>query len=376
MGIKIKPVETKKELEVFALAPYEFNKNDKNFIGPYLPLEMDTLDKKRNPFFEHAKAEYYLAYRDGALVGRISAHTNELHNERYKDKTGFFGFFDCENDPQTAQALIDKATEFLKKQDKDLMRGPMSFSINDVSGLLIEGFDYPPFILMGHNPPYYKDLLEGLGFEKAKDLFAWRYSTIDKVPEPSKEIAQEVLRRPEVRIRQVNKKRMREEVDIILDVFNSAWSENWGFVPFTPKEVEHFAKALYLILDERIGVIAEVNGEPAGIAIALPNINEAFTHLKGKPTIIDHLKVLWKLKVSGVESGRLALLGIKKKFRGKKLGGLVVALYVEMYERSKAAGYKYGETGWTLEDNEKINFGIALMGGEHYKTYRIYDKPI
>ena len=375
MGLRIKKVTTKKELEAFALAPYRFNRNDPAFIGPFLPLELESLDPKKNPFFEHAEAEYYLAYRDGEVVGRISAHTNELHNERYKDKTGFFGFFDCEDDPSTAAALLNTAADYLRSHGKDVMRGPMSFSINDISGLLIEGFEYPPYILMGHNPPYYQALLEGWGLQKAKDLYAWRY-IIGEIPEGSRQIADEVRSRPDVTIREVDRGRLKEEVDTIVDIFNSAWSENWGFVPFTKKEVEHFARSLNMILDERIALIAEVEGKPAAIAIALPNINEALSHLRGKPSVLDYMKVLWRLKVTKPKSARLVLLGIKKEFRGKKLGGLSVALYVDIHERSLKAGYREGELGWTLEDNEKINLGITLMGGIHYKTYRIYDKPL
>ena len=375
MGLKIKKVETRREFVEFALAPYVFNKGDPAFIGPYLPLEMETLDRRKNPFFEHGQAELFLAYRDSALVGRISGHTNTLHNQRYGDRTGFFGFFDCEDDPGTARGLVDAAATFVGSQGMDKLRGPMSFSINDVSGLLVEGFDTPPYIMMGHNPPYYQDLLEKQGFTKAKDLFAWHY-VIGEIPEGSREIAEKVRTRPDVSIRTVDRRALKKDVDIIVDVFNSAWSDNWGFVPFTQKEIAHFARDLSMILDENLALVAEVEGRPAAIAIALPNINEALAHLRGKPTIVDHVKALWNLKVRKPKSARLVLLGIKKAFRGKKLGGLSVALYVDMHERGARAGYKTGELGWTLEDNEKINLGITLMGGVHYKTYRVYDRPI
>ncbi len=375
MGIRIEKVETRDQMRTFALAPFKFNKGDPNFIGPLLPMEMETLDQAKNPFFEHGEAGLFLAYRDNELVGRISGHTNRLHNKRYRDKVGFFGFFDCENDVSTARALVDAATEYVSGKGMDTLRGPFSFSINDISGMLVEGFDTPPYMMMGHNPRYYPLLMDAVGMSKAKDLYAWHYQMGD-APDATKELGMEVLKRPEVRVRSVDRNRLQEDVDIVVDVFNAAWSKNWGFVPFTRREVEHFAQTLSMILDDHIALIAEVDDKPAAIAVALPNINECLAHIKGKPGMLDYAKVAWCLKVRRPKTARLVLLGIKPEFRGRRLGALSVGLYVEIHRRARERGYVAGEMGWTLEDNEKINLAITLMGGVHYKTYRIYETAI
>lgn len=374
--IQIEPVQTKSQLKEFIHLPWTIYKNDKAWVPPLLQQERERLSPKHNPFFEHAKAQYFLARQDGKVVGRISAHIDHLHNQTHNEKTGFFGFFEAPDDPAIAKALLDTAGNWLRGERMNLVRGPYNFSINEEVGTLVEGFEHPPFIMMAHNPSYYPKLLEGYGLNKAKDLFCWRYDSARPVPEMAQQIAEAVRSHPGLTIREVSPKTLEADVRILIDVFNEAWSKNWGFVPLTENEIKKAAKDFKMILEPKLALIAEVDGKPAAISLALPNLNEGIRDLNGRLFPTGLFKLLFRLKTKKIKSARLMLLGIKKEFRGGVLGGLVVLLYSEMHKRSQLLQHWGGELSWTLEDNEKINHGIQLMGGEKYKTYRIYEKTL
>ena len=374
--MKIVPVETRRQLKAFIRLPWSIYRNDPAWVPPLLAERNDILNRKKNPFFEHAQAQYFLAEREGEVIGRISAHIDRLHNQTHQEQTGFFGFFESIDDPEVAKALFDAAAGWLKERGMKAIRGPFSFSINEETGLLVKGFAHPPFILMAHNPPYYPALLERWGFTKLKDLYCWRYDSKGPVPEGPLQVAEEVRKYPGLTIREVGRATIDKDVRILLDVFNSAWSHNWGFVPLTENEIRKAIKDFKLILEPKLALIAEVNGIPAAISLALPNLNEAIRDLNGRLFPFGLVKLLYRLKRKKIRSARLMLLGIKKEFRGSILGGLSVLLYVEKHRRSSELGHWGGELSWTLEDNEKINAGIEFMGGEHYKTYRIYEAPL
>ncbi len=251
--------------------------------------------------------------------------------------------------------------------------GPFQLNINGESGLLVEGFDTPPSLMMPHNPPYYATLLEGLGLRKAKDLYAWRYVP-GELSEPTRMLADMTRQAPGLRVRGVDKRHLAREVRTIMTIFNEAWENNWGFVPMTEAELDKMAREFKLIVDPALALIAEIDGEPAAMALALPNLNAVIGDLDGRLLPFGWAKLLWRLKVRKPTSARLVLLGIRPKFRGRpELKGLSVLLYVEIHTRGVAAGYTgASELSWTLEDNDKINHGITLMGGERYKTYRVY----
>lgn len=374
--IQVVPITSKKLRRQFINLPYELHKNDPYWIPPLRLERRGAIDPKKNPFFQNAEACLFLAFKDGKPVGRISAQINRLHNERYGEKTGHFGFFDSVEDQDVARALLSEAEEWLRLRGMKKICGPMSFSINEEVGILVDGFHSPPFPLMAHNPPYYDKLIGSSGFVKVKDLLAWRYDSRCEVPEAARQIAEAARAHPGLVIREMNLKKMEDEIRIVSDVFNSAWSKNWGFIPWTEAEIVKAAKDLKMILDPRLALIAEVNGVPAAISIAIPNYHEAIRDLNGRLFPFGIFKLLYRLKARKIKSGRVALLGIKKEFRGDVLGGLVFLLYVEMRRRCRELGYWGGELSWTLEDNEKINQGISFMGAEVYKRYRVYEKGL
>jgi hypothetical protein len=256
------------------------------------------------------------------------------------------------------------------------MRGPLSLNINEEMGCLIEGFDTPPMIMMPHHRPYQGGLIERAGLEKIKDVYAWRYQVGD-VPKRAQKAHDELAAMPEVRTRHVDPKNMERDVRVVMDVFNDAWSDNWGFVPLTENELRKMAQDLKLILEPKLTFITEINGEPAAVGMALPNINEMIGDLHGKLVPFGLPKLLWRLRVKGPETARLVILGIRKKFRGvKQYGGLSIYLYVAMNHAGQELGIRWGELSWTLEDNAPVNVGIKFMGGKIYKKYRVYERAL
>ncbi len=351
-------------------------RDDSRYIRP-LDMDLkDRLDPKKNPFFEHAEGVVLTAHQDGKCVGRATAQIDREHLARYKDQTGFFGFFDTVDDPEVARALLARAERWLKARGMKTIRGPYSLSINEEIGCLVEGFDAPPVLMNPHHRPYQGGLIEQAGYTKTKDVYGWRY----EVGEPNARVkkAQEDIRAmPEVQVRQMSKKTIARDVEMALDIFNDAWTDNWSFVPATKREAEKMAADMSLFLVPEITVLVMIDGEPAAVAIALPNVNELITDLHGKLFPLGLPKLLWRLKVEGARSGRLLILGIKKKFRlQRKYAALSLFLYAEMNEGGKRAGMTWGELGWTLEDNAAVNAGIRMMGAKKYKVYRVYEKSL
>lgn len=316
----------------------------------------------------------FLAMENERCVGRISAHIHHRHLERHKDAAGFFGFFDAVSDNKAATALVETAADWLRSKGMQTMRGPFNLTVNDEVGVLVDGFDAPPAVMMNHNFPYYGPLLETAGLKKIKDLFAWYYD-VGEISEPAKELAEATRAHPGLSIRSFNKKDFDGEIRRMLVLFNEVWSQNWGFVPMTEEEMHHAAKQLKPILDPEMAFFVFVDNDPAAFSVALPNFNEAIRGLNGKLLPFGFLKLLWRLK-RGLQSARLCLMGIRKPYRGGALGALSVLMNVEIHRRGVQRGYKQAELSWTLEDNDRINMGIEFMGGRRYKTYRIYEMPL
>lgn len=351
-------------------------RDDPRYIRP-LDMDLkDRLDPKKNPFFEHAEGTVFTAYKGGRCVGRVTAQIDREHLSRHKDQAGFFGFLDTIDDEEVAAALLDKAEHWLRDKGMKISRGPFSLNINEETGCLIEGFDAPPVLMNPHHRPYQGELIEKAGYAKAKDVYGWRY----EVGEPNarvKKAQEEIRKMPEVTARPFDKKHMDRDVAIALDVFNDAWSDNWGYVPSTKKEADKMASDFKMILVPEITKLVLIDGEPAAVAIALPNLNELIGDLRGKLFPLGIVKLLYRLKVEGAKSGRLVILGIKKKFRQqRKYAGLSLYLYAEMNDGGKRLGMTWGELGWTLEDNAAVNAGIKMMGAKKYKTYRVYEKTL
>jgi len=319
--------------------------------------------------------QLFIATRSGRITGRISAHVDHEHNRYHDERTGFFGFFECEDDRDSSGSLFAAAEDWLRGRGMDTARGPLNFSTNGEAGLLVDGFDSPPMVLMPYTHAYYPKLIEDAGYLKARNLFAWRWQA-QPVPEGPARMVAKLRARPEVTVRRADLRDFRQEVRTILDLYNDAWSENWGFVPATEAEAEQMARDLRLIVDPDIVPFVEIDGRPAGVALAVPNLNDAIRDLNGRLFPFGLIKLLWRMKVRRPKNGRLLLLGIKKEFRSRRYAGLAYLLCDEIYRGATERGYEWAEFSWTLEDNALINSLIRKVGCTHYKTYRIYEKPL
>ena len=365
------------DLEDFIRVQYDIFRNDPAYIPP-LEMELrDRLTPGKNPLFEHAEGTLFTAWRGGKLVGRCSAQIDREHLRVHQDETGFFGFLDTIDDADVAHRLLASAESWLKARGMKRVRGPFSLTINEESGVLIDGFEHPPVLMMPHSTRYQAGLIESYGYEKVQDLYAWKYVVAEPPPRAAKAHA-DMMALPEVRFRSVDKSRMRQEVDTLVEIFNDAWSENWGFVPATEAEVAKMAQDFKLLLDPDLAFFAEVEGREVGMVVCIPNLNEAARDLNGKLFPFGWAKLLYRLKVKGTSSARLVLLGLRKDMRAKKrYGALSTAMYAELaYRGMKKPQYKWAELSWTLEDNRPINLGIKAMRAQIYKTYRVYEKAL
>ena len=368
-------VSNRKELNEFIQVPRHIYAGNPHWSRPLSLLQRQELTAKHNPFFKHAEVKLFLARKNGRVIGRTSAQVDHLHNRVHCEQTGFFGFFECPDDHQAAAALTGAAGAWLKERGMERIRGPLSLSINGEAGILVEGFDSPPQFRMPYTPPYYADLLEGAGFQKIKDLFAWHFVWNS----PSERALQSVSRlrqHPGVTVRIADMGKFRQEVRTILDIFNEAWSENWGFVPMTNEEAKKLGDDLKLIIDPNVAVVVEIEGRPAGMILGVPNLNEATRDLNGSLFPLGFLKLLWRIKRRKVRNGRVLLMGVRKEYRKREFAALPYLLIDEITRRGSGCGYQWAELSWTLEDNQAINAIISKMGCARYKTYRLYQKEL
>jgi GNAT superfamily N-acetyltransferase len=335
----------------------------------------DFLNPKKNPFFEFGEVELFLARRGGQVVGRIAAVKDPHYNDFHGTKWGFFGLFECINDVGVARALLDTAERWARERGFDTLVGPMNFSTNADCGLLVEGFDKPPAILMTYNPPYYATLFEACGLAKAKDLWAWELSSSAEPPEKVVRIAEKIRVREGITVRHVKLDDFANEVKRIKTIYNAAWEKNWGFVPMTEAEFDHMAKEMKTVVRPELLLIAEVKGEPVAFSMTLPDANEALKAAKGRLTTFGLPIGLAKLVLASrrIRRLRLVTLGIKEGYRRR---GLDAILYLDTIRTAKQLGYEGGEIGWTLEDNHLVNRAIESMGGQKSKTYRVYQRPL
>jgi GNAT superfamily N-acetyltransferase len=337
------------------------------------PLKSDVrllFDRAKNPFFEHAEVDSFLALSGDRVVGRISAIDNRAHNEFHDDHVGFFGFFECEDDPAAATALFDAAGAWLVARGKDVMRGPMNFSTNDDCGSLIEGFDRPPTIMMPHNLPYHARLYAAGGFAKCKDLVAY-WLNDQPLPERIDRAVALVRKRKGVVTRSMDMKHFDRDVEIVRTIYNDAWEKNWGFVPMTRHEIEHMAKQLKPVVDPEMVVFAEVRGEPVAFGLGLPDFNVALKHVGGELFPFGFLALLWHKR--HIDQARVLTLGVKAGYRASGIDALLIH---ELYTRGHRRGYVQGEFSWILEDNLAMRRPLENIGGTVYKTYRVYDRPL
>jgi GNAT superfamily N-acetyltransferase len=369
--IEIKTVRSKKDMTAFIKFPWSIYKDDPCWVPPLIMDRKKLFNRNKNPFFRHAEMELFLAYSNGKIVGRIAAITNENHNKFHNDNLGFFGFFESINDPNVSNLLLNRVKTWLKERGKEGMIGPMNPSTNDEAGLLIDGFNTPPFVLMCHNPKYYQELLENYGLIKAKDLYAW-YIDADKVTitEKMARVSSKICESTGLILRNIKLKNLKSELKLIKEIYNNAWSRNWGFVPLTNEEINHIAADLKQIADEDLLLLAEKNGTPIGFSVTIPNINEILIKMpSGKLFPTGFFKLMTGIKK--VRSVRVILLGIVKEYQSQGIGSL---FYIETFKRAVNKGIKNGEMSWILEDNYTMNRAIESFGSKLYKTYRIYQQ--
>jgi len=375
VSLDIRPVAGTGDLRRFIALPSALYRNEPRWIAP---LNMDMrkrLDRERNPFFKHAQAEYFLAWRDGRPVGRITAHIDRRFNEFQANRWGMFGFFECEDSRESAHALLGAAEGWLRAHGADRMLGPMDFTTNDECGLLIEGHERPPIILSSWHHPYYQELLKGEGLQKAMDLLMWslhisgRSSVRDAIWRRAERVESEYG----IAVRPMRKRDLDNEVTRFLEVYNAAWERNWAAVPLTEEEVRHYAKDLRPVLDENWAFIAERvdTGEVVGAALTLPDYNQVLAHLHGRLLPFGWAKALYyRGKIDAV---RVFALGVKPEYQHTGVAARFYQLHFDAAERTPQKG---GEMGWVLETNRAMNRAMEGMGGRIVRRFRVYERAL
>lgn len=370
--MQIEQVSDKKGLDLFILFPWKVYQGNPNWVPPLIS-EMKFMLGDKNPFFHHSETAYFLARKDGAVVGRIAAIVDRNHINIHKEQAGFFGFFECLRDVAIAQGLLNAAAAWLRERDIEIMRGPMNPSVNDECGFLLDGFDSPPMIMMTYTPQYYLDYMERSGLTKSKDLFAY-ISIIKDVSAGGRleKLASGVRARvPGLTIRPANMKQFQRELETVKDIYNSAWSHNWGYVPMTDEEIESMAKRLKPLIVPELLIMAEVNGSPAAFFMAVPDYNQVLSKINGRMGPVGIMKFLWYSRK--IRDIRVLTMGVKEEYRKRGIEGL---LYLESFKAAMKKGYERAEMSWILEDNVLMQRGCELMGGKLYKKYRIYEKRL
>lgn len=373
------PLSERKLVERFIRVPWFVNRihaPSEHWVPPLLMDRRDYLTPKTNPFFDHASGGFWIARKDGQDLGRIAAIRDEDYIKFHGEETGYYGMFECIDDPALAQALIAKADEWLAKHGCTKAIGPLELSTNYMAGALVEGFDRDPGINMPYNPPYYDRLLSDCGLTKAKDLYYWCLDATEPPPERITRIAERIKKKAALNVRKMEMSKWDREVGICLDIYNEAWENNWGFVPVSEKEFRHIAKDLKMVIKDDLGVVAEVNGEPVAFVLSIQDVNPSMKKIDGKLFPTGIFRLLWDLVIQpkkNITGGRLILMGIREKYRG---WGIDTVMMLECLKAAKRHGLHRGEIGWTLEDNFKVNRAIEHMGGERVATHRVYEKDV
>ncbi|MCI0532310.1 MAG: N-acetyltransferase [candidate division Zixibacteria bacterium] len=372
--MRIKAVENKSDLKRFILFLYRHYKSDPYWVPPLISERNRFFDPLKNPFFQHARVKYFLAEDGSKITGRIAAIVNFTHNQYHNDKVGFFGHFECIDDYEVACELFDAAKQFLKANGMEVMRGPANFSTNDDAGFLLQGYNSRPVIMMPYNPEYYNEFCETYGMTKAMDLNAYYMDKESAPPGRMNAIAERIKSKENVVVRKLDVKNLPREVGIIKQIYNSAWSKNWGFIPMSEAEIDFLVADLKKILDPDIAYLAFVDGKPAGFSLALPDINPVLQKLKGRLFPLGWLKYLWYADVKGLIDGvRVITLGVLPEFQKK---GIEVVFMVDTFNEGTKKGYNWGEFSWILEDNYLMSKPLESMGARLYKVYRMYEMRI
>ena len=378
--VEILPVEGKAMTRRFLAVPDAVYASDEHW-RPQLSFERAAhLDPTKNPGAASVKnRQLFLAMRGGQDIGRIAAFTNPAHNAHSKSNDGFFGFFDCVAEAPIGMALLGAAESWLRSRNVDKMIGPAQWSVNEECGLLIDGFDTPPVVMMPHGHAAYKEMIEAQGFAKATDMLAFQAELAAGYPRPkmTQMMVKAAERNKDITIRPMRPSKFRDEVDVVMGVFNDAWSENWGFVPFSDDQISHMAKEIKPIMFKEGLWVGEYKGEPIAYIWMIPDLNEAIRDLKGSLFPFGWAKLLWRLKVSGVKQARIPLMGLRKEYHNTRAGlSIVAALCETVFEAARQKGFTHCELSWVLEDNPGMISICEQASAKAYKTYRMYEKTL
>jgi hypothetical protein len=371
-GITVRQVAGSRDIDAFLRVPFQVHADDPHWVPPLFWEQRRLLDRKRNPFFQHADGSYWVAERDGRVSGRVTAQVNHL----VPADQGHFGMICAPDDQEMIEALMSTAEDWLRARGKSSIVGPFNLSINQECGLLVNGFDTPPALLMPHDRPFLGPRLEALGYRKAKDLYAYLCDTGGDLPGKVTARLSRNLSQP-IRLRPMNKRAYDDEIRTLTEIFNDAWNDNWGFVPFTEAEVDALAHDLRLLIDPRLVQFVELHDEPIAFGVCLPNLNEAIRDLGGRLLPFGWAKVLWRLKVRRPQLARVPLMGVRRSSANTLAGKIAPFLIIDAIGREgRRQGFSVAELSWVLEDNRRIIQMIETVGGRRYKTYRLFEKQL
>ncbi len=366
-GIQVEEVRDRRQLDAFLKLPWAVYKGDPLWVPPLLMERRAFVDPKKNPFFQHADVALFLARDHRGPVARVAAIVNHNHNSFHNERVGFFGLFESLEHYDAAEAVLERAASWLRDRGMEVMRGPASFSTNEEVGLLVEGFEESPMILMPYNPRYYSEFMERYGLSKARDLYAY-IRTAEDMPERLYRIVERAKERGKFQLRKLNLKDLKGEILRFKEVYNAAWEKNWGFIPMTEAEIDHMASELKKIIDPDLVFFAEVDGRIVGFSLTLPDINQALKRINGRLFPFGLLKLLYYSRK--IDQVRVLILGVTEGYRK---AGIDAALYLETFKEGIRKGMKRGEFSWILEDNKAMIGPLEAIGARRYKTYRIYD---
>lgn len=373
--VEVRAVSGRRDLTRFIDLPFALHANHPLWVPP-LKLERRLfLSRRQNAFFSHGEAEYFLAWRDGRVVGRVSAQINRAFNDHQGKRWGWFGFLELEDDQEVLAALLHAAEAWLRERGMERMVGPASFAMNDECGILIEGFELRPMVLQPWHPPYYQRRVEEAGLTKAMDLLMWNLEVSDreKVLPVISELAEKVQSEHGIRVRPMRRWQLRKDMDAFAEVYNAAWSENWDFVPYSKKDLDALAQELQLVFDKHWFMLAEREdtGEVVGMALTVPDINQVLERMKGRILPLGWWHLLNKGRI--IDRVRVGFLGVKPAYRHT---GVAAKLYIEHFNAAATRPQHGGEMGWILETNTAMNRGMEAMGGRIVKRYRVYEREL
>jgi GNAT superfamily N-acetyltransferase len=373
-GVEVRRVSSRRDWRSFLDLPARLHRDDTCWIRP-LDVQVRQTWSPRNPWFAHAQAQAWLAWRGSRPVGSISAQMDELHRQHWGEAVGYFGQLCAEDDAEVVAALFGEARRWLRERGCTQMRGPFDLGVNQSCGLLVDGFDTPPMIMMNHSAPWLGARVEAAGLQPAMDLLAYIVAPDFAAPPAMQRLVERAGER--LRIRPLDRARYWQELELLRELFNDAWAENWGFVPFTPDEFRELGRELKLLVGPEAVFIAELDGEPAGFILAMPNVNELIADLDGRLLPFGWLRLLWRLKTGRATTARVPLMGVRRRFHGRPLGAMLAFGLIEAVRRPLIrAGIREVELSWILETNQGMRSLIESIGGRAYKRYRIYQAEL